>query len=116
MPCSSSAPRGPALPVDRGHPSTVPNVSSWAASTLSPVTSVPLFNYSRSKLGSLGKHSQPGARSYVEAVAVVINYAIPDDLHRKAKAAAALRGLSLKAFVILALQRLVDEEVPDKET
>lgn len=49
-------------------------------------------------------------------MAVVINYAIPDDLHRKAKAAAALRGLSLKAFVILALEQLVEEEVPTEKT
>jgi hypothetical protein len=32
-----------------------------------------------------------------------IHYDLPDDLHRRAKAAAALRGITLKAFLIQAL-------------
>jgi hypothetical protein len=35
----------------------------------------------------------------------VIHYDIPDDLHRKAKAAAALKGQTLKDFLIEALER-----------
>ena len=33
-----------------------------------------------------------------------IHYVIPDDLHREIKAAAALRGLTLRAFIIEALE------------
>ena len=36
-----------------------------------------------------------------------INYDLPDDLHRAAKVAAARRGVSLKAFVIEALEAAV---------
>jgi predicted HicB family RNase H-like nuclease len=36
-------------------------------------------------------------------VSVRIHYEVPDDLHRRAKAAAALLGVSLKTFVIDAL-------------
>lgn len=36
-----------------------------------------------------------------------IHYAVPDDLHRRAKAAAALQGISLKDFVIAALEDAV---------
>jgi uncharacterized protein (DUF1778 family) len=35
----------------------------------------------------------------------VIHYDIPDDLHRKAKSAAALKGQTLKDFLIEALER-----------
>jgi predicted HicB family RNase H-like nuclease len=38
----------------------------------------------------------------------ILNYDIPDDLHRRAKAAAAMRGESLKALVVRALEREVD--------
>jgi predicted HicB family RNase H-like nuclease len=38
----------------------------------------------------------------------LINYEIPDDLHRRAKAAAALQGVSLKAFLIDALSKATD--------
>ncbi len=33
-----------------------------------------------------------------------INYEIPDDVHRRAKAEAALRGMTLKDFLIEALE------------
>ncbi len=33
-----------------------------------------------------------------------INYDLPDDLHRRAKSAAALQGVSLKQFLIDALE------------
>jgi predicted HicB family RNase H-like nuclease len=35
---------------------------------------------------------------------------LPDQLHRSAKIAAVERGVTLKAFVIEALERLVDEQ------
>jgi hypothetical protein len=35
---------------------------------------------------------------------VRIHYAIPDQLHRRAKAAAALKGISLKEYVVDALE------------
>jgi predicted HicB family RNase H-like nuclease len=38
-----------------------------------------------------------------------IHYEIDDNLHRRAKAAAALRGQTLKEFVEEALQQLVDQ-------
>ena len=38
-----------------------------------------------------------------------IHYEIDDDLHRRAKAAAALRGQTLKEFVEEALEQLVDQ-------
>jgi predicted HicB family RNase H-like nuclease len=38
----------------------------------------------------------------------ILNYDIPDDLHRRAKARAAMRGESLKALVLRALEREVD--------
>jgi predicted HicB family RNase H-like nuclease len=37
-----------------------------------------------------------------------INYELPEDLHRRAKAAAALEGSSLKDFVISALAAAVE--------
>jgi len=36
-----------------------------------------------------------------------IHYEIPDDLHRRAKAEAALQGLTLRDFLIKALERAV---------
>lgn len=36
-----------------------------------------------------------------------IHYEIPDDLHRKAKAEAALQGVTLRDFLIEALERAV---------
>ena len=38
-----------------------------------------------------------------------IHYEIPDDLHRQAKAEAALQGLTLRDFLIQALERAVTE-------
>ena len=51
----------------------------------------------------------------VEGV-VRIHYAIPDQLHRRAKAAAALKGISLKEYVVDALERAtqVAEHRPSK--
>lgn len=43
-----------------------------------------------------------------------VHYEIPDDLHRRVKAAAAMRGQTLKVFLIEALQRAVDED--DRES
>jgi predicted HicB family RNase H-like nuclease len=39
----------------------------------------------------------------------LINYELPDDLHRRAKAAAALQGVTLKEFVIDALEQAVKQ-------
>jgi predicted HicB family RNase H-like nuclease len=39
---------------------------------------------------------------------VGMNFEMPDDLHRKAKAKAALRGQSLKDFVIDAIRAAVE--------
>lgn len=36
-----------------------------------------------------------------------MNYEVPDDLHRRAKAAAAIEGVSLKDFLIRALEEAV---------
>jgi hypothetical protein len=41
-----------------------------------------------------------------------MHYEIPDDLHRRAKAAAALRGMTLKDFLIEALERAAAEAHP----
>jgi hypothetical protein len=40
---------------------------------------------------------------------VRIHYEIPDDIHRRAKAAAALRGQTLKDFVTEAIEAAVDK-------
>lgn len=37
-----------------------------------------------------------------------IHYEIPDDLHRRAKAAAAIEGVTLKDFLIAALAEAVE--------
>ena len=49
---------------------------------------------------------------YVRDVAQ-INYEIPDDLHHQAKAAAAMLGVTLKAFVIEAISVAVGNEPED---
>jgi predicted HicB family RNase H-like nuclease len=49
----------------------------------------------------------------VQTVAA-INYDIPDDLHRRAKAAAALQGISLKAFLEAALEEAVRKQEKGK--
>jgi predicted HicB family RNase H-like nuclease len=36
---------------------------------------------------------------------VIIHYEIPDDLHRKAKAAAAIAGVTLKDYIVAALEQ-----------
>ena len=39
-----------------------------------------------------------------------IHYEIPDELHRQAKAEAALKGVTLRDFLIQALERAVAED------
>lgn len=39
-----------------------------------------------------------------------VHYEIPDELHRRAKAAAAMRGVTLKDFLIDALERSVEAD------
>jgi uncharacterized protein (DUF1778 family) len=39
-----------------------------------------------------------------------VHYEIPDDLHRRIKAAAALKGQTLKDYLIEALERAVDAD------
>lgn len=41
-----------------------------------------------------------------------IHYEIPDDLHMRVKAAAAMRGITLKAYVVAALERALEDEPP----
>ena len=41
-----------------------------------------------------------------------IHYEVPDDLHRKAKSAAALQGITLKEFVLVALEQAVKQAGP----
>lgn len=45
-----------------------------------------------------------------------IHYVIDDELHRRAKAAAAMKGISLKDFVIHALERAVDDPVAEEDS
>jgi predicted HicB family RNase H-like nuclease len=45
----------------------------------------------------------------------VIHYEIPDELHRRAKAAAALQGKTLKDFLVEALNRAVADSHHDAE-
>lgn len=40
----------------------------------------------------------------------MIHYEVPDDLHRRAKAAAAMEGQTLKDFVIEALEAAVEKD------
>lgn len=42
-----------------------------------------------------------------------IHYEIPDDLHRQVKAEAAMRGLTLKDYVIEALRRSIEDPPKD---
>ena len=46
-----------------------------------------------------------------------IHIEVPDDLHRRAKAAAAMQGVTLKDFVIRALEDAIkaNAELPDAE-
>ena len=44
-----------------------------------------------------------------------IHYVIPDDLHRQVKAAAALRGRTLKQFVVEALEAAVADFEAEQE-
>jgi predicted DNA binding CopG/RHH family protein len=43
---------------------------------------------------------------------VHVNYEIDDDLHMRVKAAAAMRGMTLKAYVMAALEKALDDEPP----
>ena len=43
---------------------------------------------------------------------VHVNYEIDDDLHMRVKAAAAMRGMTLKAYVMDALEKALDDEPP----
>jgi predicted HicB family RNase H-like nuclease len=43
-----------------------------------------------------------------------VHYEIPDDLHRRAKSAAALQGLTLREFVIRALADAVDKATDEE--
>ena len=43
---------------------------------------------------------------------VHVNYEIDDDLHMRVKAAAAMRGMTLKAYVTAALEKALDDEPP----
>lgn len=40
----------------------------------------------------------------------LIHYDVPDDVHRRAKSAAALQGITLKDFVISALEEAVKRQ------
>lgn len=44
-----------------------------------------------------------------------IHYEIPEDLHRRAKAAAAMQGISLKQFVIDALESATQATARDRK-
>lgn len=39
-----------------------------------------------------------------------MNYSVPDELHRQAKSAAALKGVSLKQYVLDALSAAVERD------
>ena len=43
-----------------------------------------------------------------------IHYELPDDLHRRAKSAAALQGVTLKEFLIQALEAATKAKPPRK--
>lgn len=45
-----------------------------------------------------------------------VHYEIDDELHRQAKAAAALRGISLKQFLEEALRAAIDTQSADAST
>ena len=44
-----------------------------------------------------------------------IHYEIPDDLHRRIKSAAAMKGQTLKDFLIAALQAAAPEPEPERD-
>lgn len=44
-----------------------------------------------------------------------VHYEIPDDLHRQAKAAAAMQGVTLRQFVIEALRQAVERIEPAED-
>ena len=46
---------------------------------------------------------------------VRIHYEVPDEVHREAKAAAARLGITLREFVIRALERAVRDPEPPAE-
>lgn len=48
------------------------------------------------------------------APVVTLNYAIPDDLHRRVKIAAAEQGVTVKAFLLEALEAAVSEHERSK--
>jgi hypothetical protein len=54
----------------------------------------------------------PPLRDLGLTVGVEVSVEIPDDLHR-AKAAAALQGITLKEFLIAALEKAVAKDAPD---
>ena len=50
------------------------------------------------------------------AAVTVLHYDIPEDLHRRVKSTAAIRGQTLKDFLIAALERaLADDEPPRRK-
>ena len=54
-------------------------------------------------IGKIGKEIK-------ESMAILNIKDFPDDLHRKAKAEAALAGISLKAFIIKALEEFLKKK------
>lgn len=58
-------------------------------------------------LSPLGKH-RPVSRALYGGRVPLIHYEVPDELHRRSKAKAAERGITLKEFILQALQREVD--------
>lgn len=64
-----------------------------------------------SDLSSISNRCELGLHSYREFVGR-IHYEIPDDLHRRAKAVAAMRGITLKDFLIQLLAEATKEEPP----
>jgi len=56
-----------------------------------------------SLIGKIGKEIK-------ESMAILNIKDFPDDLHRKAKAEAALAGISLKAFIIKALEEFLKKK------
>jgi len=45
----------------------------------------------------------------------IIHYTIPDDLHRRVKASAAMAGMTQKDFLVRALERAVQSQRADEE-
>ena len=44
-----------------------------------------------------------------------IHYEIPDELHRRVKAAAAMRGVTLKDYIVEVLSRAVEADARERE-